>query len=313
MIIHLYDVDDCPHLQSPSVVGIGVFDGLHLGHQKIINNINLKAKESGFLPVVLTFDPHPDAFFSKKQIPLIQTLDQRVQSLLEAGLKRVIVVRFNQKFASLSAEDFLSQVLLGCLKAKIIITGENFRFGHQRQGTPETLKKWGPQMGFTPLTIPSLKVNGQIVSSSYIRELLYSGKIEKANQLLGRPYSIEGVVIPGQARGNQLGFPTANLETSNHLLLSGVFITVVEWQDQKWPALTNVGRCPTFNQNKTQVECHLLNFNGELYGEKMKIHFYHKLRDEKQFPTAKDLAEQIKKDRQEAEDYFNHHQLGDKE
>jgi len=306
MVINLYDIDDCPQVESSSVVGIGVFDGLHLGHQKIIQHIMLNAQEFGYLPLVLTFDPHPDSFFSKKPLPLIQTLNQRVESLLEAGLKRVIVVRFNQKFASLSAENFLSQVLLGCLKAKIIVTGENFRFGHQQQGTPETLKKWGSQMGFTPITIPSLHVNGQIVSSSYIRQLLGQGKIEKANQLLGRPYSIEGVVIPGQARGNQLGFPTANLETDNHLLLKGVFITVVEWKDQKWPALTNVGCCPTFNQDKTQVECHLLNFRGKLYGEKMKIHFYHKLRDEKQFPTAEALASQIRKDRQDAEDYFNH-------
>jgi|Deesub1362B_J571_1020462.scaffolds.fasta_scaffold00001_389 riboflavin kinase/FMN adenylyltransferase len=312
MVTHIYDVKDCPQIEMPSVVGIGVFDGVHLGHQKIIQQISQAARQAQLLSIILTFDPHPDEFFSQKPIPLIQTLDQRINTLQAAGIQRIIVVRFNHHFAFLPAEDFLRRIILGCLKARLIIIGENFRFGHQRQGTPELLQKWGPKLGFATRIVPSLRADGQTISSSLIRELLRQGRIEEANHLLGRPYSIEGMVTTGQARGKQLGFPTANLESPNHLLCQGVFISVVEWGDRKWPALTNIGRCPTFKQEKTQVECHLLHFQGHLYGEKLKIYFYHKLRDEKQFPSARALTDQIKKDRQQAEDYFHHHQVLEK-
>lgn len=312
MVTHIYEVKDCPQINTPSVVGIGVFDGVHLGHQKIIQQISAEAQEKQLLSIILTFDPHPDEFFSRRPLPLIQTLEQRIQTLQAAGIQRIIVVRFNQHFAYLPAEEFLRRIILGCLQAKIIIIGENFRFGHQRQGTPELLQKWGPRLGFTTLTIPSLKADGQTISSSLIRKLLSQGQIEEANRLLGRPYCIEGTVITGQSRGKQLGFPTANLASSNHLLCQGVFISVVEWAGRQWPALTNIGRRPTFNQTQTQVECHLLHFRGHLYGEKLKIYFYHKLRDEQQFPSAGALAEQIKKDRREAEDYFQEHQVLEK-
>lgn len=309
MVTHIFELKDCPQISTPSVVGIGVFDGVHLGHQKIIQQISTTADQKHLLSIILTFDPHPDEFFTQRPLPLIQTLKQRIQTLKAAGIQRIIVVRFNQHFASLPAEEFLRQIIVGSLRAKVIIIGENFRFGHQRQGSPELLQEWGPKLGFTPLIIPSLKTNGQTISSSLIRQLLREGQIEEANRLLGRPYCIEGTVVAGQARGKQLGFPTANLESANHLLCQGVFISVVEWNGQRWPALTNIGRRPTFKPSHPQIECHLLHFQGHLYGEKLKIYFYHKLRDERQFPSAGALAEQIKKDRLEAEDYFQEHQV----
>jgi riboflavin kinase/FMN adenylyltransferase len=287
-----------------SILAIGNFDGIHLGHQKILQLLEEKAKKYALPSIVLTFSPHPEKILGTKIVKMIQTLDQRVREIEKFGIEAVLVVPFDEKFSSLSGQDFIKKIVVNTLKAKEVIVGENFRFGKNREGDVSLLRQSASRFNFQVHSIPSVVKDGMAVSSSLIRSSLQEGKIEIANDLLGRSYEIEGSVIKGKSRGKALGFPTANIETENEIIPPGVFISTA-WIDSKsFPSLTNVGNRPTFDQNETIIESFIINLNKYLYGEKIRVNFIKKIRDEMKFKTPDGLAQQIKKDLEKAKDYF---------
>ncbi len=294
-----------PSSSGDSILAIGNFDGIHLGHQKILHLLKENSKKHALPALVLTFSPHPEKILGGKIVKMIQTLDQRLREIEKFGIEAVLVVPFDEKFSGLSGQDFIQQIVINNLKAKEVIVGENFRFGKNRQGDISLLRQSASRFNFKVHSIPPVVKNGIVVSSSLIRNSLQEGKIEIANDLLGRQYEIEGSVIKGRARGKALGFPTANIETENEIIPPGVFISTA-WIDSKsFPSLTNVGNRPTFHQKETIIESFIINLNRNLYGEKIRVNFIKKIRDEMKFKTPDDLSQQIKKDLEKAKDYFS--------
>jgi len=293
-----------PALSKAAALAIGNFDGVHLGHQKILDLVVKKAWQQDLIPIVLTFFPHPDNFLGKDRIKLIQTLDQRLAEIEKHGLEIALVATFNKKFASLTGQEFVSKILVNLMRARVVAVGEKFYFGRHRQGDISLLKRLAPRFDFLVFTLKSIKKKGMIVSSSLIRQLLQEGNIEQANLLLGRRFNIEGEVIKGKSRGKILGFPTANINTQNEIVPPGVFISKVEVDGRQMPSLTNIGSCPTFGQKEVNIESYIMNFNKNLYGQKLKIYFIKKIRSEIKFASSEALAQQIKKDIAAAEKYF---------
>jgi riboflavin kinase/FMN adenylyltransferase len=279
---------------SESILAIGNFDGIHLGHQKILRLLEEKAKNHALPSLVLTFSPHPEKILGGKIIKMIQTLDQRVREIKKIGIKAVLIVPFDEKFSSLSGQDFIQKIVVNTLKAKVVIVGENFRFGKNREGDISLLQKSASRFNFQVYSIPPVVKDRMTVSSSLIRSSLQDGKIELANDLLGRLYEIEGKV-----------FPTANIETENEIIPPGVFITTAWINSKSFLSLTNVGNRPTFNQQETIIESFIINLNKNLYGEKIRVNFIKKIRNEMKFKTPDDLSQQIKKDLEKAKDYFS--------
>lgn len=285
-----------PPISNFSIITIGNFDGIHLGHQKILRFLAEKAKKHSLLSLILTFSPHPEKILGKKRTKMIQTLDQRVKELKKFDINACLIVPFDDKFSSLSSQDFIQKIVLNTLKAKMVIVGENFHFGKNRKGDISQLHRLAAQFNFQVFSIPSVAIEGKTVSSSLVRGFLREGKIEKVNTLLGRSYEIEGKVIRGKSRGKALGFPTANIETENEIIPPGVFITTAWLKSKKFYSMTNVGIRPTFNQQEKNIESYIINFDKNLYGEKIRINFIKKIRDEIKFKTSEDLSRQIKKD-----------------
>jgi len=298
-------LEEFPSFSSDSILAIGNFDGIHLGHQKILQLLEEKAKKHALPSLVLTFSPHPEKILGGKIVKMIQTLDQRVREIKKFGIETVLVVPFDEKFSSLSGQDFIQKIVVNTLKAKEVIVGENFRFGKNREGDISLLRQSASRFNFRVYSIPPVVKDGMVVSSSLIRSSLQEGNIETANNLLGRLYEIEGNVIKGKSRGKALGFPTANIETENEIIPPGVFITTA-WIDSKsFPSLTNVGNRPTFHQKEIIIESFIINLNKNLYEEKIRVNFIKKLRNEMKFKTPDDLSQQIKKDLEKAKNYFS--------
>ncbi len=298
-------VTDFPFIPKNTSVAIGNFDGVHLGHQKILRVLTDEAKKKDLLPVVLTFSPHPKKVVGKGEIHMIQSQHQRLKEIGRFPIHEVFLLNFDRDLANRSAQDFLENFVLNPLKAQEIIVGENFCFGRNREGCTRTLFTLAHDLGFSVCSIPPVSVDGTVVSSSKIRELLWDGEMERAAALLGRSYEIDGEVIKGQSRGKTLGFPTANIQTSNEITPEGVFLSEVLFKGKSFPSLTNIGVCPTFHQKDRNIETYILHFAKDLYGEKICIRFLKKIRDEKQFDSPEALGDQIQKDIQVAEAYFS--------
>jgi len=292
-------------LSRNTVIAIGNFDGVHLGHQSILQFLAKKAEELDLASLVLTFSPHPEKILGGARIRMLQTLDQRLEGIEKFGIQTVLVVSFDEKFSNLSSQEFIQKIVVNILRAKVVIVGENFQFGKNREGDISLLNRLASRYNFQVFSIPSVTKENMVVSSSMIRSLLQEGKIEKTNLLLGRSYEIDGKVIKGKSLGKSLGFPTANIQTENEIVPSGVFITSVGINAKTLPSLTNIGICPTFSQQETNIESYIINFDQDLYGEKIKINFFKKIRDEMKFATPEELSSQIKKDLEAAKSYFN--------
>jgi riboflavin kinase/FMN adenylyltransferase len=293
-----------PLVPGGTAVAIGNFDGLHLGHQEILRFLVNIARECRLTSLVLTFSPHPEKIVGGGNTPMIQTLEQRLKGLRASGVEAVVLATFNKAFAGLAVEEFVSRVIVNSLAAKEVVIGENFRFGRNRRGDVEDLRRCGRKMGFAVHPRPAVFKDGRIVSSSQIRNLLTAGKILTANRLLGHPYLIEGRVIRGQGRGRDLGFPTANIRSQNEIAPPGVFSTLARIQSRLYPSLTNSGSRPTFGAGPTQVETHVFDFHGHLYRKKIGLNFLRRLRPEKRFSGADELARQICKDIAASRLYF---------
>ena len=295
------------HFPSPgtkTVLAIGNFDGIHLGHRKIFHFLLQRAKKLGLPAMVAIFSPHPRNVLGKDKTPMIQTLDQKIETLKEFRIKTLVIIPFDLLFAQISASDFVAKIMIDTLSIKEIVVGDNFFFGKNREGNIEMLHNLCSIYDFRVFPIPSLLKNGEIVSSSRIRRYLEEGMIEKANTLLGRPYKISGQVIKGRSKGRTLGFPTANIKTSNDILPSGVYLTQTKVKGRSYPSLTNIGTNPTFHQEKIHIETYLIDFDQDLYGTELEIHLLKKLREEIQFDSTEQLKQQIEIDLKHARTYF---------
>jgi riboflavin kinase/FMN adenylyltransferase len=296
--------DEFRSLPRPAAVAVGNFDGLHLGHRRILSRLCGLARSKNLVPVVLTFDPHPERALGKKAVRMIDTLDQRLERLRESCVEAVLVVQFDRRFAELSGREFVSEILLGRLGAREVVVGRDFRFGRSRGSDVESLRRLGRPSGLEVHSVRPAIVDGAPVSSSLIRRLLVRGRVEEASRLLGRPFEITGRVSRGASRGKRLGIPTANLRTDNEILPDGVFISEAVRAGRVHPSVTSIGTNPTFGRNPVSVESHLLNRRARLYGASLTVRLLRKIRPIKRFDDPAALVERIRKDIEAARAYF---------
>ncbi len=300
----LRGLENRPPRSRLTATAIGNFDGLHLGHRKILRSLVATAEADGLDPLVLTFSPHPEKVLGRGRIAMIQTIAQRLEGIRMQGVKTTVVVPFSRAFSLLSKEEFARDVIVSALRSRFVVVGENFRFGRRREGDVRELRRMGRDFGFSVRPVSAVVRRGRVVSSSFIRALLRAGQVEDAADLLGRPYEIEGRVIRGSARGKSLGIPTANMETANEITPAGVFLTEFQIGQRAFPSLTNVGRRPTFGHDTLHIESYLFGFSGSAYGRIIKLRFFHKLRPERKFATPEALIAQINADMAAAGSFF---------
>jgi len=298
-------IDGIEHLKKDlpyPVLALGNFDGVHLGHQAIFRMLIERARARNGTSVVFTFVPHPLRVLAPERAPqLLTTYKEKIRLIESFGIDVIICANFTREFANISAKDFVTDILWKGIGVKEIFIGSNYFFGKGRRGSPELLKELGNTYGFIVNIIEEVKINNMIPSSSKIRTLVAKGKVDEASGLLGRLYSVEGIVIEGAKRGKSiLNIPTANLLTANELLpRDGVYAVAVEINGKKYGGATNIGCNPTFDEKKFSFETHVLGFEGDLLGKTMKVYFIKRIRDEVKFPNVEDLAAQIKKDIQD--------------
>jgi riboflavin kinase/FMN adenylyltransferase len=305
--MRLFHGTDNAAIQRPTVLTLGVFDGLHLGHQLIMRTVVERARETEAVPTVITFDPHPRAVLHPESAPpLLQTLDQKVESFGVLGIQQTIVIHFDEAFSQIRAEDFLRDVVKDRLSAKEVYLGRGFAFGHNREGNIELLRRVSAELGFFADEVPEVQFRNQRVSSSKVRKLLLEGRVNLARRLLGRAYGVEGRVEHGAERGATLGFPTANLRPQNRVIpRNGVYVTGTLIDGQWRRSITNIGVRPTFTADtEPSVETFVINWSGDLYGDVVRVRFLHRLRDERKFGSLEELKAQIEKDITRAENYF---------
>lgn len=305
--MRLFHGTDNARIQRPTVLTLGVFDGLHLGHQLIMRKVVERAKAVDAIPTVITFDPHPRAVLHPQSSPpLLQTFDQKIEGFGVLGIEQTIVVRFTKEFSQIPAATFLRDVVMDRLHGREVYLGKGFAFGHNREGNIELLKKLGAELGFVAGEVPEVSLRDQRVSSSKIRELLARGQVNVARQMLGRPYGVEGRVERGAERGRQLGFPTANLHPQNRVIpRNGVYVTGTLIDGNWRRSVTNIGLRPTFGEAmEPSVETYVMNWSGDLYGDVVRVRFLHRLRDERKFSSIDELKLQIERDVQRASSYF---------
>ena len=294
-------------IARPTVLTLGVFDGLHLGHQLIMKTVVDRARATGAVPTVITFEPHPRAVLHPKSAPpLLQTFDQKIEAMGVLGIDQTIIIHFDQAFSQIRAEDFLRDVVVDRWQAKEVYLGRGFFFGHNREGNIDLLRRVSEQLGFVADEVPEVRLHDKRIGSTRIRELLLEGRVNLARRMLGRPYGVEGPVVRGAARGNQLGFPTANIHPRNRVIpLGGVYVTATLIEGQWRRSITNIGTRPTFDDARgISVETHVLNWSGDLYGDVVRVRFLHRLRDEEKFGSIDELKAQIARDVARAENYF---------
>jgi riboflavin kinase/FMN adenylyltransferase len=295
-------------IARPAVLTLGVFDGLHLGHQLIVSRVVERARAVGAVPTVITFDPHPRAVLHPESAPpLLQTFDQKIEAFGVLGVEQAIVVRFTREFAEVSAEEFLRDVVHERLQAKEVYLGRGFAFGRGREGDITLLRRVSRELGFHADEVPEVRLRGRRISSSRIREHLAAGRVNLARRMLGRPYGVEGRVVRGAERGRTIGFPTANLRPDNRVIPRGGVYVTATLIDGAWRrSVTNVGVRPTFeNEAEPSVETFVMDWGGDLYGDVVRVRFLHRLRDERRFPSAAELKRQIDSDAARARKYFD--------
>ena len=302
----LSDAQNEKHLRG-CIVAVGTFDGVHIGHQTLISRAVSLAREAGVSCVVFTFRNHPMSVLAPDRVPpSLSSPEERRRVFASLGVDFVIEEPFTKELALLPAEDFLSR-LVETLDPRMVVVGENFSFGAGGRGTPEFLAAKGKEMGFHVEKMPLLSYAGKTVSSTRIRALLSEGDVRLAGELLGRPFSMAGVVVHGDERGRTLGFPTANLlpPKGEACPANGAYaVRVVLGSGEEKIGVANVGSNPTFDGNEHRVETHLLDFSGDLYGQDITVRFVERLRAEKKFPSPEALVGQIRRDEQKAREIF---------
>lgn len=289
-----------------SVLTTGTFDGVHLGHQAILEYLAERATAVGGTATVVTFDPHPREVLGAGHVSILTTLEERAEALAEHGVERFVVLPFTRDLSMLEPDDYVTDVLLGTVGMQEIVIGYDHRFGRNRAGDRSTLEALGRKHGFSVDVIPAQIVDEIAVSSTKIRgALLNEGDVQLAAALLGRPYSLAGTVIKGDQRGRQIGFPTANLRAEHPRKLvpkPGVYAVRADTISGSFDGMMNIGRRPTFETDgSVQAEAHLLGFDGDLYGTLLRVHFVERLRDERRFDGVDALVAQLHEDQKQAE------------
>jgi riboflavin kinase/FMN adenylyltransferase len=301
------DIDD-GNLKTPTVVTFGVFDGLHLAHQQIMRRAIERARVMKVPATVVTFDPHPRAVLHPETAPpLLQTFEQKMVGMERLGIDQTVVLAFTRELSRLSADDFLSKFIFGRLDAREVYLGQGFAFGHNREGRFELLSRVAKRLGRVAEEVPEVLVHSHRVSSTMIRRLLGAGRINLARRMLGRPYGIESRVIEGRKIGKeQLRYATANLKPQNTVIpANGVYVTLTLVEGVWRQSITNIGHKPTFGGDpEVTVETHVIDFDRELYGEKIRVRFLHRLRGERKFESIDALRDQIDRDYHRALRYF---------
>lgn len=289
------------------VVTIGNFDGVHIGHQKIFRSVVEKAREIGGTPIAITFNPHPVRVLAPERgLKIITTPEDKTRLIADMGIKVLICIPFDREFARTDPDDFIKEVLVGRLGVKYVIVGHSYSFGKGKKGTTALLRRRGSKYGFRVNVVRYAKVYDDVVSSSRVRSLVLRGRVCEASRMLGRAYHFEGAVVKGAGRGaSLLHTPTANISTSNELVpKEGVYAVRVSFpgtpDSQRttpfYDGVANIGKNPTFGDVPMSYEVHIFNFNRDLVGEKIKVHFIDRIRDEKKFSGIPELEDQIHKD-----------------
>ncbi|WP_045212375.1 bifunctional riboflavin kinase/FAD synthetase [Desulfonatronovibrio magnus] len=297
MIAH--DINILERKIDASCLTIGNFDGVHVGHYQLITKVKKRARLMGLSSVVMTFDPHPmRVLVDKKSPPFITLTDQKLKLIDEIGVDHTLCIHFNRKLAALEPEDFVRTFLVDNLKVKELIIGYDYAFGKGRKGNFALLRELGLKYGFSVDQFPPVMVDGAIVSSTRIRDLVEEGRVWEVRPLLGRFYNAEGKVITGQQRGGALlGFPTANILLKDELFpKTGVYAVWSEVKGRVRPAVANIGYNPTFSNDYLSVEVHIFDFNQDIYEQPFKVHFVQRLRSEIKFSGIQELKQQIEKD-----------------
>ena len=277
---------------------IGVFDGVHLGHQCLISLLTEQARQQNLLSGVVTFHQHPQEVLSPQtKLPFLTDLTTRANLLKNEGVEAIITLSFTRELAQLNAHHFVS-LLKKYLRMRGVVTGPDFALGRNREGSTDTLRALGQDMNFSVIVIPPVMVNGEVVSSTAIRKALADGDMKRVINLIGRPFSLHGHVITGSGRGVGLGFPTANLDMDSEqaLPVEGVYATWAYIDDKAYQSMTNIGKRPTFGGSQPTVEVHVPDYLGDLYGQELKIDIIERLRGEKKFDTVEELKKQIAED-----------------
>jgi len=304
-------ITDLSELKSPiqnPVLTIGNFDGVHKGHLALFERVKQIAKEINGSSVVMTFDPHPIKVLSNGNgPPVITPTPQKLRLIKEVGIDIILCLPFTKEFANIPAKDFVEKILVEKIGVKYVVVGYDYSFGKNRQGNIEFLKKMAQRYQFKVEVVEPVSINGIIVSSTKIRKLVQEGKLEEAKLLLGRNYQVTGTVISGKNRGARiLGYPTANLKLIDELTPKvGVYAVKVHIDNEVYKGVANIGYNPTFGNGAFSVETHIIGFNRNILGKEIIVEFVKRLRDEKKFESPSELAEQIKKDIQEAQKVLN--------
>jgi len=301
------DLQSLQSFNQRSVVTIGSFDGVHLGHQAILNQVKAVAAELGLPSVVMTFEPQPQEFFSGERAPArLMRLREKVDALFEFGVDQVLCLQFNRELRNLTAAEFVRSVLVDGLGTRHLIVGDDFRFGCDRSGDFKMLSEMGETYDFAVQDTETLEVDGQRVSSTLVRQILEQGNFERASQLLGKPFTITGRVVYGQQLGRELGFPTANVQLNRYSApLSGVYAVLVNIDGAVYQGAANVGLRPTVGDLlKPILEVHLLDFEADLYGRRIEVEFVTKIRDEEKFTSLDKLIESIQRDVKQIRAWF---------
>lgn len=287
------------HAFARSAVTIGNFDGVHRGHQEILRRVIAAAREIGGEAVAYTFDPHPLKILRPEAAPpVITPIEKKIKLIRSLGVDVLVCERFTEKFSSQSPEDFVREVLVERLRTKRLFVGYDYRFGKGRAGNIDLLRALGARWDFTVDVTEALRIDDRIVSSTLIRDLVAEGKIREAAEYLGRYYFFRGRVVEGHGRGRKMGFPTANLDADTEVLpQTGVYAVFVDLDGRRYHGAMNVGVNPTFGDGQgVQLEVFLLNYDGDLYGKSLRVHFVERVREERKFPSVAALVEQIAKD-----------------
>ncbi len=300
-------IDDCKNLKNP-VLTLGMFDGIHIGHQAIIKQLNEIAKQENGESVLLTFEPHPRLVLGKGSgdLQLLTTLNEKMELLEKAGLENLILHPFTQEFSGLSSEEFVKELLVDQIGIHSIVIGYDHHFGKNRQGNFEQLNDLSKKFGFNCIKIEEVKSGEKHISSTQIRNALLAGNVDFAREGLGRNYTITGKVIHGDKIGRTLGFPTANLEIEKHKLIpgNGVYVVQVHLCKEPFKGLLSIGTRPTVtDSDEKRVEVYILDFDRDIYGETISVELIHKIRDDQKFESIEELVLQMNEDKKFAEQY----------
>ncbi len=286
-----------------TILTVGTFDGVHQGHRAIVEELISRAKKHSSRTVVVTFEPHPKEVVGKGEVHLLAGLDERLDLLRKLGVDTVLVLQFTHAFSRLTPREFFENYIIKYVGVREVVVGHDHMFGRNREAGILELQQIGKEHGFTAVAVNPVLVDDQIVSSSFIRETLQKGEVEKASRLLGRRYNLNGIVVKGDGRGREIGFPTANIQpdTPKKLVpLEGVYCVEVLVDAHKHVGMLNIGVAPTFGPGRTRtVEVHLFDVNETLYGHSLEVRFLRRIREEKKFSSKEQLIEQLQHDRSE--------------